>query len=74
MEEENEASSLPEWLALHFKDFGCDIEFVTDKSPEGTQFLKGFSGLGGFLRYKIDMEHIVNDFEEYEESDDDDFI
>jgi peptide subunit release factor 1 (eRF1) len=25
---------------------------VTDKSPEGTQFLKGFSGLGGFLRYK----------------------
>lgn len=60
IEEENEPTSLPEWLALKYKTFGCELEFVTDKSPEGTQFLKGFSGLGGFLRYKVEMEHLLN--------------
>lgn len=54
--EEDEEDSLAEWIAHHYKDFGCELEFVTDKSPEGTQFLKGFSGLGGFLRYKVDLE------------------
>jgi peptide chain release factor subunit 1 len=71
IEEDNEPSSLPEWLSIHYKDYGCEIEFVTDKSPEGTQFLKGFSGLGGFLRYKVDFEHIFNDDAEYEEEEDD---
>lgn len=52
---EDEEPSLSEWLAVHIKDFGAEIEFVTDKSPEGTQFMKGFGGLGGFLRYKIDL-------------------
>jgi peptide chain release factor subunit 1 len=61
-EDDNEPSLLPEWLSIHYKDYGCEIEFVTDKSPEGTQFLKGFTGLGGFLRYKIDIEHLVNEF------------
>lgn len=56
IEEENEESSLAEWIAHHYKDFGCELEFVTDKSPEGTQFLKGFGGFGGFLRYKVDLE------------------
>lgn len=51
--ENEEESTLAEWLAIHYKDFGCELEFVTDKSPEGTQFFKGFSGLGGFLRYKV---------------------
>ena len=55
VDEENEESSLPEWLAHHYKDFGCELEFVTDKSPEGTQFLKGFFGFGGLLRYKVDL-------------------
>ena len=34
---------------------------MTDKSPEGTQFLKGFTGLGGFLRYKVEMDHLINE-------------
>jgi peptide chain release factor subunit 1 len=50
------------------------LEFVTDKSPEGTQFYKGFSGLGGFLRYKVDTEHLLNDAPEYDDEEDDDFI
>lgn len=46
---------------------------MTDKSPEGTQFLKGFTGLGGFLRYKMEVDIILNDQEEWT-GDDDDFI
>lgn len=45
--------ALSEWFALHYKEYGVEIEYVSDKSPEGTQFLKGFGGLGGILRYKV---------------------
>lgn len=27
------------------------MQFITDKSQEGFQFVKGFGGIGGFLRY-----------------------
>jgi len=70
---DSENELLSEWLAVHYKDFGAELEFVTDKSPEGTQFLKGFTGLGGFLRYKMDVEHLIGEQEEWT-GDDDDFI
>lgn len=73
--EDEEEQSLAEWLAIHYKDFGCELEFITDKSPEGTQYVKGFSGLGGFLRYKIDTDHLLNNnTDDYEEDEDEDFI
>jgi len=36
--------------------------------------LKGFSGLGGFLRFKMDLEYITNPVQEEWEDNDDDFI
>lgn len=51
--------ALSEWLALHYKDFGAELEIISDKSPEGTQFVKGFGGLGGVLRYKVELEHLL---------------
>lgn len=54
-------------MAIHYKDFGCELQFVTDKSPEGTQFVKGFSGLGGFLRYKVEVDHLLNNNDDYTE-------
>ncbi|KTW32549.1 peptide chain release factor 1 [Pneumocystis jirovecii RU7] len=45
--------SLLEWLTEKYKEFGANLEFVTDKSQEGNQFCKGFSGIGGLLRYKV---------------------
>ena len=42
-------------MAVHYKDFGCNLDFVTDKSGEGTQFVKGFGGIGGILRWKVDF-------------------
>lgn len=38
---------LVEWFANNYKSFGASLEFVTDKSQEGSQFVKGFGGVGG---------------------------
>ncbi|KAK9187470.1 hypothetical protein WN944_018865 [Citrus x changshan-huyou] len=45
---------LLEWLVDHYKQFGCSLEIVTDKSQEGSQFCRGFGGIGGILRYQLD--------------------
>jgi len=44
-----------EWLAINYKKFGTRIEFITDRSQEGSQFVNGFGGIGGLLRYPINM-------------------
>jgi len=54
--------SLVEWLAENYKKFGCSLQFVTDRSQEGMQFVKGFGGIGALLRYKLDFN--VLDLEE----------
>ncbi|XP_065071092.1 eukaryotic peptide chain release factor subunit 1-like [Rhopilema esculentum] len=60
--------SLIEWLANNYKTFGAHLEIVTDKSQEGAQFCKGFGGIGGLLRYKVDFQDM-----EYDGLDDIDF-
>ncbi|KAI2503459.1 eRF1 1 [Fragilaria crotonensis] len=52
-----------EWMANNYKSFGCNLEFVTDRSGEGTQFVKGFGGVGGILRWKVDFTELQG-FEE----------
>ena len=47
--------SLLEWLANNFKSFGAKLQFVTNKSQEGSQFVRGFGGIGGLLRYQLDF-------------------
>jgi len=62
------AEKLPlvEWFATNYKNFGATLEFVTNRSQEGSQFVKGFGGIGGILRYKVDfLEH------DYDDDDDD---
>jgi len=46
---------LLEWLAEEYKRFGCVLEFVSNKSQEGSQFCRGFGGIGGMLRYKLEL-------------------
>merc|ERR1719187_2534419 len=48
--------SLIEWLANNYKTFGAHLEIVTDRSQEGSQFCRGFGGIGGLLRYKVDFQ------------------
>ena len=59
--------SMLEWLAEHYKDFGAALEFVSDRSSEGNQFVKGFGGIGAMLRYKVNFEQLA------EFSDEDEF-
>lgn len=66
-----EKETLVEWFANNYKQFGCKLEFVTDRSGEGTQFVKGFGGIGGTLRWKVDFVELSN-FEEAAALDDDD--
>ena len=33
--------------APNYKNYGCTLEIVTDRSQEGAQFVKGFGGIGG---------------------------
>eukprot|EP00253_Pinus_taeda_P001948 PITA_01948 len=63
--------SLLEWFANEYKNFGCTLEFVTNKSQEGSQFCRGFGGIGGILRYQLDMRTLdeLSDVEDvYEDS------
>jgi peptide chain release factor subunit 1 len=57
-----------EWMANNYKNFGCNLEFVTDRSGEGTQFVKGFGGIGGILRWKVDFVE-MNGFEDAAKAD-----
>lgn len=53
--EVQEKMSLLEWFANEYRKFGCTLQFVTNRSQEGSQFCRGFGGIGGILRYQLDM-------------------
>lgn len=38
---------LLEWLANNYKSFGATLEIITDRSQEGSQYVRGFGGIGG---------------------------
>jgi peptide chain release factor subunit 1 len=75
MEQVSEPESLLEWFAEKYKEFGANLEFVTNRSQEGAQFVKGFGGIGGLLRYKVDFSNLTSIDEEEDEffSDDEPF-
>lgn len=62
-----EQTAFLEWLAEKYKDFGATLEFVSDRSSEGNQFVKGFGGIGAMLRYKVNFEQLqeLEDEDEY---------
>jgi peptide chain release factor subunit 1 len=62
---------LVEWLATNYTNYGAKLDFVTDRSQEGMQFVKGFGGVGGLLRYKLNFDDFIDEHEDA--YDDDDF-
>lgn len=76
-----ESISLVEWFANNYRRFGATLEFVTNRSQEGSQFCRGFGGIGGnlvvafsepqiyfipgILRYKVDLV-ALNDYDNEE--------
>merc|ERR1719230_2546453 len=72
----------------HFidKETGVELELIeslpllewfanTDKSQEGSQFCRGFGGIGGILRYRVDFQtlELAADLDDFDLSDDDDY-
>lgn len=75
MEQAEEPQSLLEWLAENYQQFGTALEFVTDRSTEGMQYVRGFGGIGGILRYKVafeDLQVFEDDEDEFMSDSDDD--
>eukprot|EP00632_Arachnochrysis_sp_CCMP2950_P014063 CAMPEP_0185697348 /NCGR_PEP_ID=MMETSP1164-20130828/5682_1 /TAXON_ID=1104430 /ORGANISM="Chrysoreinhardia sp, Strain CCMP2950" /LENGTH=451 /DNA_ID=CAMNT_0028364243 /DNA_START=42 /DNA_END=1397 /DNA_ORIENTATION=+ len=66
-----ETISLVEWFANNYKTFGTTLEFVTNRSQEGSQFCRGFGGIGGILRWRLDFMQ-MEEPEELDDADDDD--
>ena len=69
MEQVAEPMPLLEWFAEKYKDFGATLEFVTNKSQEGSQFVKGFGGIGAIMRYQLNLEQL----QDFDEDDEDEF-
>lgn len=61
-----EQGSMLEWLAEKYRDFGANLEFVSDRSSEGNQFVKGFGGIGAIMRYQLNLQQL-NDLEDEDE-------
>ncbi len=60
---------LAEWFADNFKSFGATLHFVSANTDEGSQFCKGFGGIGCLLRYSVDFsqndcEPVASDYPE----------
>lgn len=49
--------SLLEWFANNYQKYGATLEFVTDRSQEGTQFVRGFGGIGALLRFAVELNY-----------------
>jgi len=47
---------LSDWIIENRKNYGTSLFFVSDKTPEGNQFKRGFGGIGGILRYVVKFE------------------
>jgi len=65
---------LLEFFANNYKKYGAKLEIVTNRSQEGSQFCKGFGGIGGLLRYKVEFNDYDDGGEPGEDGGEDDFI
>jgi len=50
--------ALTEWFTDNYTRYGAQLEFVSDRSQEGSQFVKGFGGVGAMLRFQLDVSNL----------------
>ena len=63
-----------DWLLDNYQNYGCSVQIISDKSSEGEQFIKGFSGIGAILRYPVDEEVLLPPLPDIGEVDIDDYM
>lgn len=61
---------LIDWIFENHKSFGAQIQLVSSSSAVANQFIAGFGGIGGKLRFKSDFQEFTNENEDFEGSDD----
>lgn len=49
------SDDLIDWILEHYQTFGSTLELVSSDSAVGHQFVEGFGGIGGFLRYPVEF-------------------
>jgi len=64
----DEAQSLLSWLRENAASLGATMELISGTTSQGQQFVNGFGGIGGLLRYEIDLSALVNGDDENEAS------
>jgi peptide chain release factor subunit 1 len=54
---------LLDWLFERMGGVSSSVElrFVSETSAQGTQFIRGFGGIGGFMAYEVDMDSIIGE-------------
>ena len=70
--EDGEKVSLLDWCLENTGKFGATLNVISSNTSEGTQFVNGFGGFGGILRYKMDFDY--DDIDEQVNPDHEDFI
>jgi len=68
----DESEAFLDWIVVNYKNFGTKLEIITDRSQEGNQFVKGFGGVGGLMRYKLEFDLL--DEPDLQEDSDEDFM
>jgi len=63
-----------EWIVENYKAFGAKLEFISDSSQEGHTFCRGFGGVGGLMRYRVEFEHLDEPDVGHDADSDDDFM
>ncbi len=65
------AELFTDWLVENNKNLNITLSLISDKTPEGHQFVKTF-GIAGLLRFEFEVTHLMMDEDDIDE--DEDFI
>jgi len=68
-------SNMPllDWILEHYREFGAIIELISDHTDMGAQFVKGFGGIGGLLRYQTELPSTAPDVAKDSENTEDEY-
>jgi len=64
-----ETVAILKWLNDNAEALGANVELISVTSPQGQQFVSGFGGIAGLLRYAVDVGALEDDGNEVATSD-----
>ncbi|KAJ2648014.1 translation termination factor eRF1 [Coemansia sp. RSA 1250] len=67
-----DSALLVDWLAEVYQNHGAELKLLSNGAPETEQFISGFGGIGGLLRWRRDDYDVEAEEEYFAEGDEDD--